>query len=189
MKDLMTEYMKVIQNNKSKEFFIQDYIKKKHLDAKALAIMNGVKNRYIKPLWTVVEKGGRLPERKHSDDLGLDFFPLVNYDLMPGTGERFETGIKMDLPKGGLFWDKSSSAWDVKLNRGRFVIVCGGAIDPAYRGELIVVLFNLGKDVFEIRKEKSFVQLITKGTPIEVEELSETSRGEMGFGESLGENK
>lgn len=189
MKELMTEYFDIVDKwgyYSSQESRI---INANATNKEFTELTNKLRRHEIEPIRVVVEDGGRLPERKHSDDLGLDIFPLNDYDLEPMSGGRFRTGIKMLLRDGGELRDKSSSAWDNIKNVGKHVIVNGGVIDPAYRGEIIVILFNLGISKFEIRRNKSFVQLITKGKCIEVTQLPETIRGEKGFGQSLGDFK
>ncbi len=182
MKYVVTEYLALL--NRYGPFSTEDvkFFNTYFHNAEIIELLTEIRLSPSKYIPTVLLPGGILPCRKHNDDLGLDVFATEHYDLMPGEGNRFLTGVKMALPNGGLLRDKSSSSYSTELGF-RGVIVCGGVIDPSYRGEILVVLYNLGKNIFEIRPGKAFVQLIAEGIPIEVLELLETARGERGFGD------
>jgi dUTP pyrophosphatase len=101
--------------------------------------------------------------------------------LEAGEVKPVPTGIRMAVPDGyvGLVWDKSG----ISL---RGVHRLAGVIDSGYRGEVRVVMVNLGNEAFVIEKGMKIAQLlvqpVTEMKVVETEELETTSRGEEGFG-------
>lgn len=127
-----------------------------------------------------------LPKYAHVGDAGMDLFSCENYVLKPGERKLFNTGLKIELPRGyvGLIWDKSGIA-----NKG--IKTMGGVIEHTYRGEYGVILLNTSRKDYEIKKRDKIAQLLIQQIEtaeiIETKELSETPRGEGGFG-STGKN-
>ena len=128
-----------------------------------------------------IHQDAKLPEYGHWGDAGLDLFSSKDFVLEKGQVEPIPTGIQVAIPDGyvGLIWDKSG----VSL---KGVHRLAGVIDSGYRGEVKVVLINLGDGPFIIDKgmkiAQMLVQPITKVDVVEVDDLEETSRGEGGFG-------
>jgi dUTP pyrophosphatase len=128
-----------------------------------------------------IQMDAKLPQYGHSGDAGLDLFSSINFVLGKGRVEAIPTGIQVAIPDGyvGLIWDKSG----VSL---RGVHRLAGVIDSGYRGEVKVVMINLGDGPFVIDKgmkiAQMLVQPIKKVDVVEVDDLDETSRGEGGFG-------
>jgi dUTP pyrophosphatase len=124
-----------------------------------------------------------LPTRAHPDDAGLDLYNLEDFKMAPGEGKMIKTGIALAVPQGhvGLVADRSSLA-----KRG--LKTAGGVIDAGYRGEIHIVMWNVSKENFELKKGERLAQLmvIPIATPavVEVKELDSTSRGAKGFGSS-----
>ena len=122
-----------------------------------------------------------LPTRAHEDDAGLDLYGLETKIIQPGDGEMIRTGVAVAIPEGhvGLVADRSSLA-----KRG--LKTAGGVIDAGYRGELGVVVRNMGPESIVLTAGDRIAQLliipIATPAPVEVEELGETSRGVNGFG-------
>lgn len=137
--------------------------------------------------FTKLHPNAIIPSRTHDDDIGLDLYAIEDYLILPNSGIKARTGIALEISsgKGGLIWDKSSLAW--KKDSGKYVKVCGGAIDPQYRGEIFIVLFNMNKYSYVINKGDAIAQLIIINVCLEqmteVTELTETRRGNKGFGE------
>ena len=129
-----------------------------------------------------VHKDAVLPKFAHPGDAGIDLFALEDTVVLPGEVTKVRTGIAMQIPDGyvGLCWDKSG----LSMNHG--IKTLGGVIDAGYRGEVIVGLINLGKEVYTFEKGHKIAQmLIQKVEHPEIEEVAElldTSRGEGGFG-------
>jgi dUTP pyrophosphatase len=124
-----------------------------------------------------------LPTRTHVDDAGLDLYNLEDFRLEPGEGRAIKTGIALAIPKGyvGLVADRSSLG-----KRG--LKTAGGVIDAGYRGEIHIVLWNISREIFELKHGERLAQLllIPIATPAvqEVTSLDETARGAKGFGSS-----
>jgi dUTP pyrophosphatase len=123
----------------------------------------------------------KLPVYGHPGDAGLDLFSVVDRVLRPGEVFAVPTGIQIAVPEGhvGLVWDKSG----ISLQG---VHRLAGVIDAGYRGEIHVVLINLGPALFPIRKGLKIAQLLVQPVAtVEVTEadaLDATSRGQGGFG-------
>lgn len=112
----------------------------------------------------------------------MDIYSSINEIVSPGEIKRIPTGIKMEIPEGyaGLIWDKSG----VAFNNG--IKTMGGVIDSGYRGEIMIIMTNLGKEDFKIKKGQKIAQMLiqkTENPEIEIVDfLSDTERGEGGFG-------
>ena len=125
-----------------------------------------------------------IPHYAHPDDAGMDIFSAAGTVFKAGEIKSVRTGIKMELPECfvGLVWDKSGLA----LKNG--IKTMAGVIDSGYRGEIGIVLANLSGQDYKIEKGQKIAQmLIQKVERMEIEEtkeLSETKRGEGGFGSS-----
>ena len=122
-----------------------------------------------------------LPCYGHPGDAGLDLFSCVDMSLQPGDAQPVPTGIQVAIPDGyvGLIWDKSG----ISLSR---IHRLAGVVDSGYRGEIKVVLINLGTEVFAISQGMKIAQMLIQPvqsvTVIESQDLAESERGEGGFG-------
>jgi dUTP pyrophosphatase len=123
----------------------------------------------------------KLPVYGHPGDAGLDLFSVVDRELGPGEVFAVPTGIQVAIPAGhvGLVWDKSG----ISLQG---VHRLAGVVDSGYRGEVQVVMINLGAVPFALRKGMKIAQMLVQPVAaVEVVEsgsLDGTSRGEGGFG-------
>jgi len=123
----------------------------------------------------------KLPVYGHPGDAGLDLFSVVDRELAPGEVFAVPTGIQVAVPAGhvGLVWDKSG----ISL---KGVHRLAGVVDSGYRGEVQVVMINLGAAPFAVRKGMKIAQMLVQPVAtvsvIECEALDGTSRGEGGFG-------
>jgi len=128
-----------------------------------------------------IHPAAKNPVYGHPGDAGLDLFACVDLSLAPGELKAVPTGIQMAIPKGfvGLVWDKSG----VSL---KGVHRLAGVVDAGYRGEVQVVLINLGREPYEIKAGMKIAQMLIQPVhSVEVREsdsLDDTSRGEGGFG-------
>ena len=124
------------------------------------------------------------PTYAHKGDSGVDLFAAEEYDLKPGGGGGREKGGKGERKKGyeGQVRPKSGLA----INHGISHANAVGTIDSSYRGEIKVPLINLSDKTYRIEKGKKIGQLIfakvAEAIFEEVEELSNTTRNEQGFG-------
>jgi dUTP pyrophosphatase len=125
----------------------------------------------------------KVPTRAFEHDAGLDLTTVETHVLSPGEGRIFKTGLAVAIDPGfvGLIWDRSSMG-----KRG--IKTLGGVIDSGYRGEIGVILWNLSKESQEVKFGERIAQLLIQpiATPQTetVTSLSETQRGQGGFGSS-----
>jgi dUTP pyrophosphatase len=123
----------------------------------------------------------KLPVYGHPGDAGLDLFSVVDRELGPGEVFAVPTGIQVAVPAGhaGLVWDKSG----ISLQG---VHRLAGVVDSGYRGEVQVVMINLGAAPFAVKKGMKIAQMLIQSVAavevVECETLDGTSRGEGGFG-------
>ena len=128
----------------------------------------------------------KLPDKANLFDAGLDLYSDEKevITLAPGERRLFSTGISVAIPKGfvGLIWPRSGHAVKTGLD------TMAGVIDSPYRGEVKVLLINHSQDYQIYRHGDKIAQLIIQQapdfTPVETENLNETSRGNNGFGSS-----
>ncbi len=125
--------------------------------------------------------GAKIPAYAHAGDAGMDLFSCVDMTLAPGETKPVPTGIQMAIPQGhvGLVWDKSG----ISL---KGVHRLAGVVDAGYRGEVRVVMANLGTEPFEIKSGMKIAQMLIQPveapTIVESDTLDDTSRGAGGFG-------
>lgn len=118
----------------------------------------------------------------HPGDAGMDLFALERTTLKPGGRTMVRTGISVEIPEGfvGLVWDKSGIA----IREGMKTL--GGVIDAGYRGEVMVGIINLSDREYVFESGHKVAQLIIqRAESCEIEEsheLTDTSRGQGGFG-------
>jgi len=125
-----------------------------------------------------------IPKYAHEGDAGFDLYSIESYILKPMERRGFPTGLKAEIPIGYEMQIRPKSG--LALNEGITVLNTPGTIDPGYRGEIGVILINHSKDSYIIKKNEKIAQGVIKkfekAVFEEVEELSETKRGEGGFG-------
>jgi len=128
--------------------------------------------------------GAGLPLPVYGSDhaVGLDVVSAEDLLLAPGARHAVATGIALAIPHGYEVQVRSRSGTAVRNG-----ITClTGTIDSDYRGELKVVLVNLGGESFAIGRGERIAQLVPapvqRALFAEVEDLDETARGAGGFG-------
>ena len=126
-----------------------------------------------------------LPVYAHGpdEDAGLDLRAVESITLTPGVAHGVPTGIAIELPPGYEAQVRPRSGMALKHS----LTVNFGTIDPGYRGEIRVIMFNLGVADYDIQKGDRIAQLVVaKYESIEWEEgdLGESGRGAGGFGSS-----
>jgi dUTP pyrophosphatase len=128
-----------------------------------------------------IHADAKLPLYGHPGDAGMDLFSVVDQTLAPGSALAVPTGIQVAIPTGfvGLIWDKSG----ISL---KGVHRLAGVVDAGYRGEVRVVMINLGRDPFAITKGMKIAQMliqpVVSPVVVESESLDDTARGQGGFG-------
>ena len=127
-----------------------------------------------------------IPNYETDLSAGMDLRAFTENSIILNPGERklVKTGLQIELPKGyeGQVRPRSGLAF----KKGVTVLNSPGTIDADYRGEIGVILVNLSNEEFRIQNGERIAQLVIakheRADWIEVEELSETDRGEGGFG-------
>ena len=140
-----------------------------------------------------LEHGKDLPLPAYQSELaaGLDLLAAVDDPLMLAPGQRalVPTGLSMALPAGFEAQVRPRSGLAAK--HGVTVLNTPGTIDADYRGEVKVILINLGDAAFEITRGERIAQMVIapvlQAEITEVAVLSDTERGVGGFG-STGRN-
>ena len=130
----------------------------------------------------------KLPQYAHgpSEDAGLDLCASAGVTLQPGIPALAPTGLSIELPAG--FEAQIRPRSGLALRHAITLPNAPGTIDPAYRGEIGVIMLNLGREPYTVAQGDRIAQLvIARYEPVEwmeQTELSETARGEGGFGSS-----
>ncbi len=125
-----------------------------------------------------------LPRYAHPGDAGLDLAAAEPVRLAPGERTAVPTGLALAIPPGwvGLVHPRSGLA----RRHGVTVTNAPGTIDAGYRGEVQVLLVNLGAEPVELAAGDRIAQLLLQrvghGEVVEVEDLDATERGPGGFG-------
>jgi dUTP pyrophosphatase len=150
-----------------------------------------------------IDDGATLPTKKHENDAGWDLYSNEELVILPKTQATVGTGVQLagleyfepvrelgsptpigylpslkDFGLALLFWPRSG------LDSKHGIHTGAGVIDEGYRGELLVLIKNMGAESFKIKKGDKIAQMIP--TPIphsvieEVSEIDEGDRGEVG---------
>ena len=127
-----------------------------------------------------------LPKYETSGSSGMDLAANINanIDINPGKTAIIPTGLALSIPKGFEVQIRPRSG--LAANQKLSVLNTPGTIDADYRGEIKVILINLGQESFKVEKGLRIAQMVV--CPIvqaqlkEVDDLSETERGKGGFG-------
>ncbi|MHB8780000.1 MAG: dUTP diphosphatase [Candidatus Geothermincolia bacterium] len=129
-------------------------------------------------------EGVQLPRYAHDGDAGLDICSADAMTLEPGERRMVPTGFAMALPPGYAAFIQPRSGLAAK--HGISIVNSPGLIDCHYRGEVQIILVNLGQEPFEVKRGDRIAQMVIQKVERvllhEVEELDETSRGAGGFG-------
>ena len=128
--------------------------------------------------------GLALPVYATSGAAGMDICAAESLNLRVGKRHAVATGFAFAIPEGYEVQVRPRSG--LALKHGITCLNTPGTIDSDYRGEVKVILANLGEDDFMINKGDRIAQIlvapVTHGNLIEVEDLDETVRGTGGFG-------
>ena len=127
-----------------------------------------------------------LPQYETEGSAGMDLRAFLDADVsIPPLGRvKIPTGLKVEIPEGyeGQVRPRSGLA----IKKGLTVLNSPGTIDSDYRGDLDIILINLGAEDIIIKDGERIAQLVIapvcKADIAEVKVLSETARGGGGFG-------
>lgn len=129
-----------------------------------------------------LDKSVEMPKYAKKGDAAFDLRSAEEKIVKAGHKELVKTALRIAVPEGycGLIWDRSGLA-------AKNGIHClAGVLDSGYRGEIVVVLHNLGKEDFLIEKNMRIAQMLIQpvdaATLTEVDELEDTERSSGGFG-------
>ena len=130
--------------------------------------------------------GEDLPQPRYASAgaAGMDVVAAEDVVIPPGARHAVATGFALAIPDGYEVQVRPRSG--LALNHGVTCLNTPGTIDSDYRGEVKVILANLGLDPFPVRRGERIAQLVP--APVlhaelaEVDELGETQRGQGGFG-------
>ena len=125
-----------------------------------------------------------IPTRGSKEAAGYDLYATETYELKIGERKAFKTDIVMAIPP--YFFGRISPRSGLAVKKG--IDVLAGIIDSDYRGEILVVLINLGQESVTINSGDKIAQIIlqqygevTNGFNV-VDNLDDTDRGNNGFG-------
>lgn len=125
-----------------------------------------------------------LPEYAHPSDAGMDVKSIDDLVIAPGKRALVHTGLVMALPP--MYEAQVRPRSGLALKKGVTVLNTPGTIDSGYRGEVGVILINLGEEDFEIKKGDKIAQIViapvTVADIVETDVIDDTDRGEGGFG-------
>lgn len=123
-----------------------------------------------------------LPEYALSSDVGFDIRANETITLQPFEQKTVRTGIALKIPEGHVGLIRDRAGITTKMN----VHTAAGTFDPAYRGEVSIVLINFGEETVQVEKGMRVAQMIilpVKRVKIkEVKQLELTDRYDRGFG-------
>ena len=125
-----------------------------------------------------------LPSYKTAGAAGMDVVSAEDLTLDRGERRGVRTGFAMSIPEGYEVQVRPRSG--LALNHGITCLNTPGTVDSDYRGEVRVILINLGEEPFQIRRGDRIAQLVAAPVLLaqfeEVETLDATDRGDAGFG-------
>ena len=133
----------------------------------------------------LLDKNATVPTRGSQDAAGYDLYAAEEKMIQPGTVEKISTGIAMELPQYtfGAIYPRSG----ISTKQGLRLANCVGVCDSDYRGPYIVALYNDSPMPQKVNIGDRIAQFIlTPYIPVDnfivSQDLSETERGEGGFG-------
>ena len=130
------------------------------------------------------DPAAQLPTYAHPGDAGMDVRSVEEVALAPGARALVHTGLVLELPPGAEAQVRPRSG--LALKHGVTVLNAPGTIDAGYRGEVGVILINLGAEPFVVEKGMKIAQLVVAPVApaeiVEVSAVNATDRGAGGFG-------
>lgn len=133
-------------------------------------------------------EGLPLPKYASEDAAGLDIASAEELVLEPGQRHATATGFAIEIPQGYEVQVRPRSG--LAIRHGITCLNTPGTIDSDYRGEVKVILINLGQLPFPIRRGERIAQLVPapvlRASFVEAEQLGQTARGAGGFGSTGG---
>ena len=138
----------------------------------------------MRVLFREIDPAAALPEYAHPGDAGMDVRSVEEKTIPPGGRALVRTGLVMMLPPDAEAQVRSRSGLAIK--HGVAVLNSPGTIDAGYRGEVGVILVNLGQEPFHVEKGMKVAQIVVapvaRAEIAETDEVDSTDRGAGGFG-------
>lgn len=132
-------------------------------------------------LRVMLDEGAMCPARAHWPDAGLDIMSPMAMQIPAGGSRVIDTGVHVEIPYGYAGFLKSRSGLNVKHG-----ITSEGVIDAGYTGSIRVKLYNHSGDSYHVAAGDRISQLVILpvmlGPVVVVDSMTETDRGEGGFG-------
>jgi dUTP pyrophosphatase len=138
------------------------------------------------PVVTCALTGGFLPEYQSAGASGADLRAMLSEDLVlkPGMRALVPTGLRLEIPRGLEAQVRPRSG--LALQHGITVLNSPGTVDADYRGEIKIILINLGESDFRVKNGDRIAQMVF--SPVvrvsfrRQEEIAPSPRGSGGFG-------
>ncbi len=133
-----------------------------------------------------LSNGGNLPLPAYKTEgaAGMDVVAAESLTLKPGRRQAVATGFAVAIPQGYEIQVRPRSG--LAIEHGITCLNTPGTIDSDYRGEVKIILANLGEEYFKVKRGDRIAQLVLAPVTLaafeEVDSLSETQRGSDGFG-------
>jgi dUTP pyrophosphatase len=131
-----------------------------------------------------VHQDAIIPHYAHHGDSGMDVYSIEDKILEPGETALIRTGLKLAVPENYEVQVRPKSG--LALKHSVTLVNAPGTIDSGYRGEVGVILINLGHEPYHVKKHTKIAQFVVcpviHATVNEVQSLDDTVRGEGGFG-------
>lgn len=135
-------------------------------------------------LKVIVADGGKLPAYATDGAAGLDLCAAEDVELQPLDRALVPTGLKIAVPPGYEAQVRPRSG--LALKHGLAIVNSPGTIDSDYRGEIGILLINLGSQAVKLLKGERVAQMVVtpvaRVSVVQVDDLDDTERGEGGFG-------
>ncbi|HON77050.1 MAG TPA: dUTP diphosphatase [Spirochaetota bacterium] len=138
------------------------------------------------PVKIKVRDGARVPEYKSSGSAGADICAFLDDTMVIGKGETalIPTGLYIEIPPGYEAQIRPRSG--LALKHGITLLNTPGTIDSDYRGEISIIMANLGKEPFTVENGMRIAQMVFSKVYsahfLHVDTLTETIRNDGGFG-------
>lgn len=152
-----------------------------------VAITENIEVSYCAPVVKIARMNDSIvmPKQAHDTDAGFDLSSTTRVDIPAGCSMLVGTGLRMEIPIGWCGQINPRSGLASKHQ----VVVGARIIDAAYRGELMINLINNGHETFEVVEgmrvaQILFLPVLTNVIEVTENDLSNTVRGEGGFGSS-----
>lgn len=163
----------------------RDFVKQiLNMSSNCIQEAKAARSRFVRIPIELCHENARLPQYAHDGDAGCDVFALDDYTVGAKQTMLIPLGFKVAIPKGYELQVRPRSGMSLKTKIR--ISNAPGTIDSTYRGEVGVIIDNIGDYPYYIVKGMKIAQLVLSEVPAavftKVEKVDETSRGTGGFG-------